>query len=232
MLLDLLFPRRCPICEEIIKKKNKYICDKCKDKITYNVEPVCKKCGKSITTFEKEYCRACCTKNYYFDMGVSVFIHKADIKKSIYRFKYSNKREYKDFYINELLKKHIRTIKYWDADVIIPVPLHKNKKIKRGFNQAEILAKELGKRLNIEVNKELLVRDINTSPQKELSLDKRKKNLEKAFKLTYGIVQYKKIILVDDIYTTGNTMNFCAKELKKAGVKKVYFVTLSSGDSI
>ena len=232
MLLDLLFPRRCPICEEIIKKKNKYICDKCKDKITYNVEPVCKKCGKSITTFEKEYCRACCTKNYYFDMGVSVFKHKADIKKSIYRFKYSNKREYKDFYINELLKKHIRTIKYWDADVIIPVPLHKNKKIKRGFNQAEILAKELGKRLNIEVNKELLVRDKNTSPQKELSLDKRKKNLEKAFKLTCGIVQYKKIILVDDIYTTGNTMNFCAKELKKAGVKKVYFVTLSSGDSI
>jgi len=232
MLLDIIYPRRCPICEDILVSKDLLVCPDCRKKIVYAKEPRCKSCGKEISLAEKEYCYDCEKANHFFDRGLSVFKHSKEIKNSIYRFKYSNKREYADFYCNEVVAKIGKSIRSWGADAIIPVPLHKSRKIKRGFNQAEILAEGIGNLLGMEVDKTLLVREKKTVPQKELSSLERKKNLENAFKINRDIVQYKQIILVDDIYTTGNTIDSCSKVLKEKGVEKIFFVTLSIGDGI
>lgn len=232
MLLDVIFPRRCPLCQDIIVEKQSFTCSKCAKKDLFIHEPRCKKCGKEISLGEKEYCFDCGRKKHHFEMGVSPFRHTKEIRDAIYRFKYSNKREYKDYFCNALITNPGKIIKSWEADVIIPVPLHKSKKIQRGYNQSEIIAIELGKKLRIPVDSKLLIRHKKTLPQKELNVSQRKKNLENAFKINGDIVQYNKIILVDDIYTTGNTINACSEILKRYGARKVYFVTLSVGDGI
>ena len=104
--------------------------------------------------------------------------------------------------------------------------------IKRGYNQAELIAKELGKNLGIKVDGNYLKRVVNTRPQKEMSRSERKKNMEKAFKISNSVVKYRKIILVDDIYTTGSTVDACAKVLLAAGACEANCVCLSIGQGI
>lgn len=229
-LLDLLYPRRCPICNDIIVQKEFKVCNKCWSLLPIIKEPRCKKCGKEVSKQEKEYCYDCNTKKHHFDEGIALFTHNKLIKNSIYQFKYHNKREYKNFYIEEILKRYQSTILSWNAEAFIPVPLYPSKKIKRGFNQAEVLAVTLAKKLELPVDSSLLIRNKETNAQKELNHKERAKNVENAFKLTQKIVQYKKVVLIDDIYTTGATIDSCSKELKKFGVNKVYFITISIGD--
>ena len=229
-VIDLLFPPRCPICHEINNCKASRICGICKDKIPYIKEARCKKCGKEVISCEAEYCYDCLSRKHYFDEGLSLFKHDKSIRNSIYKFKYDNKREYADFYADEIVKAFRRNIMYWDAEVLVPVPLYNAKKLKRGFNQAEVLAKKIGKATNIKMDPDLLIRSKETISQKELSKKERSKNLEDAFKLRDKVVQYKKVILIDDIYTTGATLDSCAKVLKEAHVDKIYFITISIGD--
>lgn len=230
-IINLLYPRRCPICEEIIVKKDK-ICEKCKKEILYLKEPRCKKCSKEMESGEIEYCYDCTNTNHFFNKGIATFKHDNNFKKSIYNFKYKNKREYADFYTEAIIKNYKEMIGSWNAEVLIPIPLFASKKVQRGFNQAEILAYKLSVELKIPVDSKLLQRNRNTNPQKELNRIQRVKNVEKAFNLSNKIVQYRKIILIDDIYTTGATLDSCAKILREAGVKYIYFVTISIGDDL
>jgi ComF family protein len=232
MLLDIIFPRRCPVCDEILMGCDGWIHEGCKRKIEYVKEPFCMKCGKSVRLERREYCHDCLNKKHYFDRGVSAFIYEKEMKKSIYRFKYKNRREYGEFYVNEILSRTKDIICSWNPEVIIPIPLHKRKMIQRGYNQAEIIGKGISRELGINMEKGLVRRINETLPQKGLSVSERKKNLEKAFKIHSDIVKYNKILLVDDIYTTGSTMDACGKALKEKGVAEVYFVTLSIGDGI
>jgi ComF family protein len=230
-IVNFIYPKRCPICDGIIVQKEAKICENCREKLTYVKEPRCKKCGKEILNCETEYCYDCLRKKHLFDEGAALFEHNKIIKESIYRFKYNNKREYADFYAEEISRHFKNKIIRWDADVLIPVPLHNAKKIKRGFNQAEVLAEKLVKFLKIEVDSDFLIRVRKTNAQKELSKKDRAKNVENAFKTTDKIVQYRKVILIDDIYTTGATIDSCARVLKDAGIHRVYFITISIGDS-
>ena len=117
----------------------------------------------------------------------------------------------------------------WNVDAIVPVPVHKSRLKKRGYNQAALIAKELSKRLKIPVNECLVVRTGATGAQKDLSAAERQNNLKKAFKVTENVVEYDTVLIVDDIYTTGATVDAMARCLKGAGIKKVYFATLCIG---
>ena len=154
------------------------------------------------------------------------------MKKSLYDFKYKNKREYAKAYGEELVNNLKYEILAWNADVIMPVPLHKSKLRHRGYNQAELIARELSRRLEIPMDSKILKRTRKTRAQKELNDSDRKKNVKNAFIVDKSIVKYKKVILVDDIYTTGSTIDSCAKVLKEKGVEKVYYVSLSVGTGI
>ena len=109
------------------------------------------------------------------------------------------------------------------------MPLHAKRLADRGFNQAKLVADALGKRLGIPSDDTVLIRDRSTVPQKELDDKQRFKNLENAFIITENVVRYKKVIILDDIYTTGATMDACAKALHEGGVHEVYSVVLCIG---
>lgn len=232
MLVDIIFPPACPVCGSPLdynKGRKERICRKCADKLEYIKEPYCMKCGKQIEEEKEEYCYDCQRKKHSYDRGIAVYQYTEAIKQSIYRFKYQGKREYASFYAREAAKRYGRLIAEWKIDVIIPVPMYKPKKRRRGYNQAELIAQELGKYLNISVNTEVLERFRKTIPMKELNDVERIKNVENAFNIKTNVVKYKKVLLVDDIYTTGATIDQCSKILKEHGVEKVYFFCLSIG---
>ena len=112
---------------------------------------------------------------------------------------------------------------------VIPVPLHEKRYDQRGYNQAELLAESIGRETDIPCYPHYVKRCRNTLPMKTLSGEKRQNNLKKAFIIGQNDVKLDKVLLVDDIYTTGSTLDAVAKELKRNGVKKVYFLTLSIG---
>lgn len=205
------------------------ICRNCEAKLIYITEPACKKCGKQLENEIAEYCYDCIRKKHVYDAGKAVFSYQGIIKESLYRFKYSDKRDYAYFYATETAKLYGRWLKSRNIDAIVPIPLHKKRRKKRGYNQAELYARFLGELLDIPVFTKMLIRVENTKPQKNLNDAERKNNLKKAFKYNENIVQSRCILLVDDIYTTGSTIDAAAEELKVAGVQKVYFTCVSIG---
>ena len=118
------------------------------------------------------------------------------------------------------------------ADAIIPVPLHKTREKQRGYNQAALIARELGKRLNIPVEEEFVGRIRQTLPQKNLKGKERQNNLKNAFKIRQNDVKLNTVIVVDDIYTTGTTMDEIAGCLKRAGIREIYCISLAVGRGI
>ena len=186
-------------------------------------------CGKQIRSMEKEYCYDCLHTHHYYEQGLSLWNHKNPVNQSIYQFKYHNQRRYGELYSQELVKNFHKEIRQWNPDIMIPVPLHWYRKRKRGYNQAQILAENVGRMLHIPVDTESLIRVKKTSPQKQLGHNARKKNLKNAFAVKQTFHQVKTVLLIDDIYTTGNTLDAAAKILKEKGVENVYFLTISIG---
>lgn len=232
MAVDGIFPPACPICSKpapVVKSVRLDVCMSCMDKLEYIKEPYCLKCGKEIEDFSKEYCYDCMRFEHSFDFGRAVFSYTEGIKKSIYRYKYKNKREYSLYYAKEMAKKWGKDIKRWAPQVIIPVPLHEKKLRQRGYNQAALIAQNLGRILNIPVDDGILIRIRNTTPMKELNDSERVNNLENAFNITRNVVKYNKVLIVDDIYTTGSTIDECSRILKLNGVEKVYFLCICAG---
>lgn len=224
----MLFPKRCPICDKVLGLSGEKICPSCRKKLIYIQSPFCKKCGKQIEDDTKEYCRDCETNPHEYDEGRAVFLYPC-IRRSIYRLKYKNRKEYAKFYGEEMVKVLDDTLARWDVQAIVPVPLHKTRLKKRGYNQAELLAKELGKITNIPVVTGLVVRDKNTTPQKSLNAVERQNNLENAFKLVANDVKLTSIVIIDDIYTTGSTIDAMARAMKLAGIKKVFYIAVAIG---
>ncbi len=233
-LLDMLYPARCPICTEIIVPKNKMICDACKEQLVYISEPRCKRCSKPIEDEEREYCSDCDKKKFHYNKGYAVWLYNDVMKNSIAAYKYRGKKEYSNFYIHEMLRLYRSKLLGLSIDAIVPVPIHRSKYLERGFNQAELLAKGIGRDLNVPVYTKLLVRNKKTLPQKKLNNKERLKNLSDAFAieeqvLNTGSIPIKKVLLVDDIYTTGSTVEACSSLLKAYGIDEIYFIVLCIG---
>lgn len=228
-VMNLIFPRICPFCGKILQKKKEKACEACQKKLPYVQGPRCMKCSKTIEIEEAEYCYDCSRKSYSYKSGLALYQYTGDVKKSIYNFKYNNKREFADFYAQDI-KKHLgKEICRWKADMFVPVPLYQRRQQVRGFNQAQLLAKKLSFQYELPMEPHVLKRIRNTEPQKQVSGKKRNKNLENAFKIQENIVKLKKVVLVDDIYTTGSTIEQCSKVLLDAGAKEVYFIALAIG---
>lgn len=231
-LLELIYPKRCPICERIVLPKGAFICAKCYEELQWVNAPYCMKCGKPIHDPTKEYCYDCESKTFHYEYGYGMWVYDEKIRRSIVGFKYKNRKEYAEFYVNELVRGYADKIDRMGVECIVPVPIHKRRYRQRGYNQAAILAKKLGERLGIEVEEEALIRCKYTMPQKNLSDRERLKNLEQAFRVNQKRIEKyrgKRVLLLDDIYTTGSTIEACTKVLKGAGVDKVYYISLCIG---
>lgn len=208
------------------------ICPDCQKQLPYITEPRCMKCGKPVASEEQEYCEDCAKQELAFEQGRSVWLHRGNVPHAIYQFKFHNKRYYAETFAREMVKYYREWIRAYNIETIVPVPLHKAKRRSRGFNQAELLANKLGEYLELPVEPEAVVRVKNTRPQKQLGHRERQKNLEGAFGVSRKWKPKKNVLIVDDIYTTGNTIHRIAKVLKKAGAQKVYFLTISIGQGL
>ena len=228
-MLSIFFPPRCPVCDEVLLP-GKWICEPCGKKIKVIAEPVCKKCGKPLTDERREYCGDCIRKNHFYTQGKAVFAYDGAIRNSMYRFKYSNKREYAAFYAKVAAEEYGTWLKRKGVETIVPVPMYFWKRKLRGYNQAEVFAKALGKELHMPVECKMVKRIRNTVPQKKLNGEQRIHNVKNAFQFAADIVKYKQIVLVDDIYTTGSTIDALAAVLLSAGVKKIYYICISIGE--
>ena len=163
--VQLLYPLRCPVCDRIVPLGQENICSDCLPKLKLLTPPWCMKCGKQLAE-EAEYCAGCREGKHGFERGRALYEYNS-AAQSIYRFKYGGRREYACFYGEqavEYLGDYIRSIQ---PDGLAPIPLHPARRAKRGYNQADLLAREIGRLMELPVYSDLLMRVRNTVPLKK-----------------------------------------------------------------
>ena len=226
-VINCIYPSRCAICDEV-KLPEEIVCPACTDKIKLISGDTCFKCGKSLRDTGKVYCYDCSRRIHYYDRGFSIFEYE-DIKKSLYRFKYQGRTEYAAFYAYMADYSLGRVLRDLNADALIPVPIHKRRFRKRGYNQALVMANELSKLINVPVCNDLIFRKKSTIPLKELDEEGRRNNLKKAFIIRPNGVKLDTIVIIDDIYTTGATIDTISSLFRGYGVTKIYCLTVAIG---
>ena len=228
--VDVIFPRRCPICDDAVDTVGELICRECQSRVKIIREPYCMKCGKPVISDAQRICRDCETTQHSFNRGRAAFCYDETMKDSIYRFKYGRRKEYADYYSNQMVMLMKDQLKSWQPDALIPIPIHKKRFKQRGYNQAQLLAERIAGDTGIPMRADILLRDEDTKVQKNLTAADRQNNLKKALKIGVDVVKLKNIVIVDDIYTTGSTIDAAASILHDAGVENIYFMVLCSGD--
>lgn len=231
-LWELLFPTRCLGCEEILYQKDRDdgFCPECLKKVQWVSGSFCVKCGKQMKETTQEFCKDCKKKKHIFIENRALFVYRQPMKEAMYRFKYGNRRSYATYFGREFAKKYGKWIAEKDIEAIVPVPMYRRKERRRGYNQATLLAEALGREMGLPVEKDWVIRWKNSKPQKNLDDEERKNNLKNAFKIRKSGVKLKKILLIDDIYTTGTTMDEVAKTLISDGVEAVYCLSVCIGE--
>ncbi len=211
------------------------ICPECRDAFKKIRPPYCIKCGRHVND-DTEYCEECRSKDHGYSNGISVFVYDAGMKRSMSDFKFHGWKENADYYVDEVLRSHAGDITGFAPDILVPVPIHRSKRALRGYNQAELLAEGIGRALGIGVVNDLLIRNRKTVAQKTLGQENRSANLKKAFacntaKYSESIIarSFRKVMIVDDIYTTGSTMEACTRILLDAGVARVGILSVAAG---
>ena len=256
-LLGMLYPRACPVCSKLIRpdftelknvrpgqpfpEHDPFICPSCAAKLKRCAGMHgCMKCSRPLEDDRAEYCPECLRTDRQFDFGIAALIHDEAAGGMIYDLKYKGLRCNADPAAFEMAAALAKTggksgSPLLDADVIIPVPLHRKREFERGYNQAQVLAQELSFLIElafartIPVDSSYLERTSYTPRLKTLAGAERTKGLSGAFRVAGTAGRYKKVLLVDDIFTTGTTLDECAKTLRQAGVSVIYFITGTIG---
>lgn len=231
--LNFIFPRNiyCILCGKPVERDEKYsICGDCKTNLQFIEGKTCEKCGKPIGEFDiNGKCHECINSSHFFTKAISCIEYDDISKKIIYGLKYSKKR-YISYHIAEIMYDRLKEEKMDCFDIIIPVPLHPIKKRDRSFNQANIIGKYLSYMTDISIDNKTLIRSKDTITQNMLTREQRRKNLEHAFNVVKrNDIINKSILIIDDIYTTGATINQCSKVLIENGARAVYAVTFATG---
>lgn len=227
-VIDFIFPRgyKCILCGEELDHSTLYsICDSCLNSLPYNNGHNCLRCDRPLNNMGN-YCTHCKNNKLYFKRNRSLFLYKKPINTIVRKLKYDNKRYLSETFSNMIAGEVSRMGQ--NFDIVIPVPLYFKRLKKRGYNQSELLCESLKTKLNMNVNSTLLLKVRNTLPQANLTRSERVENLNDAFMVRdKKAVKGKTILLVDDVFTTGTTINECAKTLVEAGAKEVYSITLA-----
>ncbi len=229
-LFQFFLPPQCYCCGKFLGEGRQEICADCLSGIRWIEPPFCSVCGTPFLSREVEShpCGGCLAKRRYFTMGRAVGYYEGPLRDAIHRWKYEGKT-----YLSGLFGKWMAEslFRHWDPplfDLMIPVPLHPQRLRERGFNQALLLVKELAHWTGVPYRKGVLKKRIPTVPQVSLSGAERERGLRSAFHLAGGEeVEGKSILLVDDVYTTGTTVNECSRVLVAGGARRVFVLTLA-----
>lgn len=190
---------------------------------------------------QNEFCNKCKVKiknnqinviikprNKYFKELISIFKYEGIIRDKILQYKFEDKAYMYNTFAKIILKNEKICGLLKKYDIIIPVPIHKKRKAQRGYNQTQLIASKISKYVEIKLCDDVLIKSKNTIAQSKLNKNKRKQNIKGAFKiLNSEKIQGKNILLFDDIYTTGSTVNECSKILTRAGAKRIGVLTIA-----
>jgi competence protein ComFC len=224
---SLLYPPVCAVCSGNVAD-DEYLCGACDDRITRIVPPFCARCsepfdGAIIGSFD---CANCAHRRLYFDAAVSAYRSRGIVRRIVLDFKYG-----RQVHLRHLLARWLRAaidderIRHHHFDVIVPVPLHRARERERGFNQAALLADLLSTEMSISA-KPVLERIRFTTTQTAFDRAERMENLRGAFRLRKDAdVRGLRVLLIDDVLTTGSTVSECARVLKEAGASSVHAAT-------
>lgn len=202
------------------------MCGKCGK---LNKEGLCNKCKRElkkyyhlqIDNYEEEK-----TKNY--DEHIYVFKYEGIIREEIIKYKFNEKSYNYKMFANILLSEKNTCYKIQQYDIILPVPISKTRRKERGYNQSELIAKEISQKLNKQYSKNILYKTKNTTAQSTLNKEQREQNAKGVYEISnIEKIKNKKVLLVDDIYTTGSTVNECCRILKKASPQKIGILTIA-----
>ncbi len=225
-LLNLFYPPSCLICEnKIINVVNYPVCSDCSKKIKPVPEPICQICGQPTL---QTICYQCKDSPPFFTKARAFGIYEGVLKKSIHFFKYRKKKRLSRFLSNLLWEFLIHNPDWMAMDFLVPVPLNKLRLKERGYNQSEILSRELSQLSKIKLSADNLRRKGLLSSQVKSSRKERTKNVADSFYLNEPKRFYnKKILLIDDVFTTGSTVDTCSRVLKEAGAEEVLVLTVA-----
>ncbi len=215
LISKIFFPERCVHCHRLIPLSDK-VCLKCESKSCYIPETFCPYCGR-----RKCVCPDIDRKLRHI---TAPFLYSGIIRKSILHLKFRKEKSYADFLSEEMYKKVIESFCDVSFDLVTFVPMDEEAKRKRGYNQSELLAKRIAKRLFLPT-KDLLVKSKSSLKQHHLSHEMRKENIKNVFSLKSGVnIDGKTVLLCDDIKTTGSTLLECEALLLSGGASDVYCV--------
>ena len=232
-LIDLIYPPRCHICQTFRQKDSNntgQICQTCLDEFTEIKSPLCPVCRRPFDSISEEdhLCEDCLRKRPSYDALGAPYLYEGKIMDGVHQLKYSGKKQLADSLGMLLGSFSLSWLPESAEGIIMPVPLHPKKLRQRKFNQSLLLARSIKPSLEMELDYLSLRRTRHTQPQTGLKKDERRKNVRKAFELNGTVhLKGKTIVLIDDVATTGSTVNECARVLKKAGVEKVYCLVLA-----
>lgn len=236
-LADMVYPPRCAVCGRFLWKGplvketgSSLFCADCMADFHCPASPLCPICGQPFPSeaTEDHLCEDCMRKRPFYEAACAPYRYEGAVLKAIHRLKYGSKSFVADA-LGPLLarfaeKRVIRT----GTVLAMPVPLHPRRLQERGFNQSLLLARHVSRRLHIDLDFLSLRRIRYTSPQASLAKKERQQNVRGAFELkNQGIVKGKTILLVDDVLTTGNTLNECARILRQGEAVKVFGLSLA-----
>ncbi len=221
-VLDLFLPPSCFNCGS----ESDWLCQSCYDQVAFITSNVCDLCG-TPTNNKPLSCEQCNNNPLKYVDGIRVASYFEDnpIRVGIHRLKYRNHKAIAPSLSQILANTY--TQHRLNCNVIVPVPLHPSRQKERGYNQSELLAKPLGEMLNLPVRTKTLQRTQKTKSQMTLGASERRENVANAFKCCDNQLSGLNVLLIDDVCTTGSTLDSCAVALKETGVKSVWGLTLA-----
>jgi len=219
-VLDMLYPPRCVACGRI----GSYYCRSCREDLHFIDPPVCFRCGRPLT--EPGLCHICRRTISPLDGARSVLFFGGSVRFAIHALKYRNMPQLGRL-LGAIMTGYIGPNSI-HAQIIMPVPLHPERLKMRGYNQSALLALEISRHTSVPINGTALIRHRHTRPQTTLHAQERWENVAGAFSVPRPeIVAGKRIVLIDDVMTTGATLKACAQALKAAGAASVWGFTLA-----
>ncbi len=229
--IDFFLPPKCPLCGEITGKSQQgRACPECLTRIHFIAHPRCPRCGRGYATDagEDHLCSTCLTEGRSFHKARSIGAYEGLLLEAISRFKFRGV-PYLAHPLGALLAEYEDPeFSMGEMDLLIPVPLHSRRLRARGYNQSLLLARPISRRRSIPLNYSALVRTRPTQPQTQLSGPERRKNIRGAFEVRDAdAVRGKKVLLIDDVLTTGATVQECARALLRAGADRVDVLTVA-----
>ncbi|MGN0788887.1 MAG: ComF family protein [Christensenellales bacterium] len=215
----------CISCGKELRNPNRYgLCDECKGKIEFLHDDICHKCGRREMS-EADYCLTCQNHERHFLRNRSVCVYDGIAKTLIHRYKFGGKKYYAPYFANMLVDKYLD--EGYDCEVVTSVPISKERARKRGYNQSQIVAKRLAEALKLPYVGQCIIKSKDNTEQAKLSGKEREENVLGVYKVIDKIaVKGKRVLVVDDVLTTGATMSEVARVLYKAGAQKVEGLTI------